>query len=76
LAAFALKDREDMDRSVKITFGEMRASGIEGVVVYCQDYRCSHSVTLSADASRMARGERGADVRPDFAKPIGMMGCR
>jgi hypothetical protein len=37
------------DRPQKITFSEMRASGVRGVVVFCADYTCSHSVTLSAD---------------------------
>jgi hypothetical protein len=28
------------DRPQKITFAEMRASGIHGLLVYCADYRC------------------------------------
>ena len=69
-----------MDRLVKITFGEMRASGVRGVLVYCADYKCSHSIELSADRwpdharlsdieprfNCQACGIRGADVRPDF----------
>ena len=69
-----------MDRPTKITFGEMRASGALGVVVYCADYTCSHSQALSADSwgddvrlsdieDRFvckACGKRGGDVRPDF----------
>jgi len=69
-----------MDRPTKITFGEMRASGVRGVVVYCADYTCSHSVVLSAerwaDDVRLSEiegtftcspcGKRGADVRPDW----------
>ena len=31
----------------KITFGEMRASGVRGLIVYCSDYKCSHSVAIS-----------------------------
>jgi hypothetical protein len=27
----------------------MREMGVRGVLVYCADYRCSHSVALSAD---------------------------
>ena len=64
----------------KITFGEMRSSGVRGMLVYCSDYRCSHSITLSADRwsddvrlsdleplfTCTACGKRGADVRPDF----------
>jgi hypothetical protein len=33
-------------RPQKITFGEM---GVRGVLIYCADYHCSHSVALSAD---------------------------
>ena len=67
-------------RPQKITFGDMRGAGVRGVLVYCSDYRCSHSIALSADrwpddlrlsdiAPRFvcgACGRRGADVRPDF----------
>jgi hypothetical protein len=68
------------DRPKKITFGEMRDMGIRGVLVYCADHHCSHSVALSADQwpddVRLsdieprfvcaACGKRGAEVRPDF----------
>jgi hypothetical protein len=64
----------------KITFGEMRSSGVRGLLIYCADYRCSHSIAISADQwpdhVRLsdleprfvckACGKRGADVRPDF----------
>jgi hypothetical protein len=30
-----------MLRPGKITFGEMRASGVRGVLIYCCDYNCS-----------------------------------
>ena len=33
----------------KITFGELREMGIRDVLVFCADYKCSHSTTLSAD---------------------------
>jgi len=36
-------------RQEKITFAEMRAVGVRGVLVYCSDYRCSHSLALMAD---------------------------
>jgi hypothetical protein len=63
-----------------ITFGEMRASGVRGLLIYCADFRCSHSIALSADRwpdeARLsdleprfvcqACGQRGADIRPDF----------
>ena len=58
----------------------MRASGTIGILVYCADYRCSHSIEMSAgrwsDDLRLsdieprfvckACGKRGADVRPDW----------
>jgi hypothetical protein len=58
----------------------MRASGVRGLLIYCSDFRCSHSTTLSADRWPddvrlsdlellfvcQACGERGADVRPNF----------
>jgi hypothetical protein len=56
----------------KITFGEMRESGVRDVLIYCRDHRCSHC----ADHVRLSniepgfvcttRGKRGADVRPPF----------
>jgi hypothetical protein len=69
-----------MDLTQKITFGEMREMGVRGVVVCCQDYKCSHSRAISADQWSddlrlsdieqqfvcKACGKRGADVRPDF----------
>jgi hypothetical protein len=39
-----------IDRThAKITFGEMRASGVRDVLIYCRDHRCSHYVEVSAD---------------------------
>ena len=71
----------EIGRQTKITFGEMRASGVRGVLIYCSDYRCSHSIAMSADRwsddvrlsdielrfTCQACGKRGADVRPDWA---------
>ena len=68
-------------RPPKISFSEMRDEmGVRGVLVYCADYHCSHSVAMNADRwpddVRLsdieprfvcaACGRRGADVRPDF----------
>jgi hypothetical protein len=67
-------------RQQKITLGEMRASGVRGLLVYCSDYKCSHSIAIGADrwpdhvrlSDLEARfvckacGKRGADIRPDF----------
>jgi hypothetical protein len=33
-----------MERPQKITFAEMRSSGVRGVLVYCADYNCSHHI--------------------------------
>ncbi len=68
------------DRPQNITFAAMRASGVRGILVYCCDYRCSHSLAISGDAwpddVRLSDieprfvctvfGKRGANVRPDF----------
>jgi DNA-directed RNA polymerase subunit RPC12/RpoP len=67
-------------RQEKITFAEMRAAGVRGIIVFCADYRCSHCIRVMADRwpddARLsdiepqfvctACGKRGADVRPDF----------
>jgi hypothetical protein len=37
------------DRPTKITFAEMRESGVRGILIYCADYRCGHSLSISAD---------------------------
>jgi hypothetical protein len=64
---------------MKISFGEMRAMGLRGVLVYCH---CGHHVALSADRwpdeMRLSDleprfvcqgcGNRGAEVRPDFER--------
>ncbi|MDA9469636.1 MULTISPECIES: hypothetical protein [unclassified Bradyrhizobium] len=65
-------------RPMKITFGEMREMGLRGVLVYCH---CGHNLAVSADRwpddIRLSDveprfvcggcGNRGADVRPNFA---------
>jgi hypothetical protein len=33
-------------RPHKITLGEMRSSGVRGLLVYCGDYKCAHSVAI------------------------------
>jgi len=68
------------ERPTKITFAETRDMGERGRLVYCADYRCSHSIAISGDGWPddvrlsdiegrfvcQACGKRGADVRPDF----------
>jgi len=41
----------------KITFGEMRASGVRGLLVWCSDYRCGH---WTANLGRQVAGWRPA----------------
>jgi hypothetical protein len=36
----------ELTRQKKITFAEMRAAGVRGLLIYCSDYRCSHSTTI------------------------------
>ena len=69
-----------LTRPQKITFGEMRNSGVCGVLVCCSDYYCSRSTAISAyqwpDDVRLsdveprftcqACGKRGADIRANF----------
>ena len=69
-----------MAAETKITFAEMRDMGVRGLLIYCSDYKCSHSTAISGDRwpddVRLsdiepqfvcrACGKRGADVRPDF----------
>ena len=69
-----------MQRPQKITFGEMRQSGVRGLLIYCADYKCGHWIKINADLwpdeTRLSDledkfvctvcGKRGADVRPDF----------
>jgi hypothetical protein len=65
--------------NVRLTNGK-RAAGTIGILIYCADYRCSHSIEMSAerwpDDVRLsdiepqfvckACGKRDADVRPHF----------
>ncbi len=59
-------------REQKITLGEMHASGVRDVLIYCSEYRCSHWTQISADRwgddvrPVSACGKKGADVRLDF----------
>jgi hypothetical protein len=69
-----------VNRPQKITLGEMRASGVRGLMIYCADYQCTHWIAVNADQwpddvrlsdlegkfSCTACGMRCADVRPDF----------
>jgi hypothetical protein len=61
------------DRPTKITFAEMRDMGVRGLLIYCADYRCSHTIAISGDAwpndtalTCRVCGKCSADVWPDF----------
>jgi hypothetical protein len=68
-----------VNRPQKITLGEMREI-VRGLLVYCSDYKCSHSGKLSADRwpdhvrlseleplfTCQACGIKGAELRPRF----------
>jgi hypothetical protein len=76
-----------MDRPQKITFAELRAQDVRGLLVYCADYHCSHHVTISGDRwpddMRLSDLEphfvcsacrkRGADIRPNFDNKPGAL---
>jgi hypothetical protein len=53
-----------MDRPQKITFAEMRSSGVRSLLIYCADYHCSHSVEISGD--RWSDDVRLSDLEPRF----------
>jgi hypothetical protein len=56
---------------VKITLGEMREMGLGGILV--ADYRCSHSVALSAD--RWPDDLWLSDIEPGFCNSSGKRGA-
>jgi hypothetical protein len=51
-------------RPQKITMGELRSSGVRGLLVYCSDYKCSHSIAISADP--WSDDVRLSDIEPLF----------
>jgi hypothetical protein len=58
-----------MQRPQKITLGEMRATGVRGVLVYCYcaDYKCIHWIRLTADACERWPDEiRLSDIESQF----------
>jgi hypothetical protein len=62
-------------RPPKIRFGEMRDEmGVRGVLVYCADYRCGHSIAISAD--RWPDDLRLSDVEPRSSVPPAVSAAR
>ena len=52
------------DQPPKNHFGELRESGVRGVLVYCADYKCTHWVKI--DAGRWPDDVRLSDLEPKF----------
>jgi hypothetical protein len=64
--------------------GRDARAGVRGLLVYCSDYKCSHSTAISADRWQddvrlpdleplftcQACGKRGTDVRPCFDQTL------
>jgi hypothetical protein len=80
-----------MTRPRKITYGEMRSFGVRGLLIYCTDFHCNHSIAISADPwpdqerlsdlqpHSKACGKKGSDVRSDFhwiKPPVAAIGYR
>src|SRR5258708_6936534 len=59
-----------LTRQQKVTFGEMRSSGVRGLLIYCADFHCSHSIAISAD--RWPDHVRLSDLEPE----VHMQGLR
>jgi len=37
-----------LTRPQKISFADMRDMGVRGLLIYCTDFKCSHSIAISA----------------------------
>jgi hypothetical protein len=62
----------------KITFAEMRAAGVRGLLIYCSDYHCSHRTAISGD--RWPDDIRLSDIEDRFTcsacGPVEAESCR
>jgi hypothetical protein len=60
------------DRPQKVTIAELREMGVRGLLVYCADYRCSHSIAISgeplADDLPGVRPSAGFQLEPSVAR--------
>jgi hypothetical protein len=50
----------------KITFGELRETGVHDVLVYCRDHTCSHHIEVSA--GRWPDHVRLSDIEPGLVR--------
>jgi hypothetical protein len=55
------------DHPQKITLGEMSDIGVRGILVFCADYQCSHSIAISAD--HWPDDVSLSDIEPRFCLP-------
>jgi hypothetical protein len=53
-----------MERPQKITFAQMRASGVRGLLIFCSGYQCSHLKKVSDD--QWPDEVRLSDLEPRF----------
>ncbi|MCG2633024.1 hypothetical protein L6654_41420 [Bradyrhizobium sp. WYCCWR 13023] len=62
------KDRTEPDgRQLKITLGDLRSTGVRDLIVFCQDYRCSHIIKLpAAYVDQWPDGIRISQLEPQF----------
>ena len=60
---------ECLTRPQKITFGEMRESGVRGVLIYCSDYHCSHHIAASGYGYPLSFLRLSGRVQASFNKP-------
>jgi len=49
-----------LKRPQKITFAEMRASGVLGLLIYCSDFGCSHWTAIRPNDVRFS------DLKPEL----------
>ncbi|WP_271604936.1 hypothetical protein [Bradyrhizobium sp. CCBAU 11434] len=77
MASSRHKDRTEPDgRPLKITLGDLRSTGVRDLIVFCQDYQCSHNVKLAAEyVDRWPDEIRISQLEPRFVcKACGMRG--
>lgn len=53
-------------RPFKITLGDLRSTGVRDLLVFCQDYRCSHNVKLPEYVDRWRDEIRISQLKPRF----------
>ncbi|WP_063958205.1 hypothetical protein [Bradyrhizobium manausense] len=52
---------------MKITLGDLRSTGVRVLIVFCEDYRCSHNVKLAAEyVDRWPNELRISQLEPRF----------